>query len=285
MQIPIESLNFLVLNTGLARHNADWNWTNVHSPFTRFFLVTEGRAVLVLPNGRHELTPGHIYMVPAYTRHSYECDGPFTHYYLHVYERCKSETAIFDFYDFPTEVNANEDIMRLLHYITSEHPELKLPLSDPQSYDNNLSFGTYVDRYNNLPLSEKMMLRGALLMIFSHFLRFASPRIWTQDKRLQAVLEYIHKNIYDNIDISALANMACVSKSYFIRNFTNALGISPLQYINQKKIERAQLLLLTENMQVKEVAYAMGYNDHSYFVRLFRKIVGIPPMEYRKKMM
>ena len=35
MQIPIEALNLLMLNVGYANHNADWNWKNVYSPFTR----------------------------------------------------------------------------------------------------------------------------------------------------------------------------------------------------------------------------------------------------------
>lgn len=40
--LPIESLNLQMLNVGLARHNGDWNWQNVLSPFTRIYLCTEG---------------------------------------------------------------------------------------------------------------------------------------------------------------------------------------------------------------------------------------------------
>jgi hypothetical protein len=42
MNIPVESLNLIMLNIGFARHHADWNWQDVSSPFTRLFLVTEG---------------------------------------------------------------------------------------------------------------------------------------------------------------------------------------------------------------------------------------------------
>lgn len=49
MKIPIESLNLLVLNVGLAYHNADWNWKDVSSPFTRIYYVKEGEATLHLP--------------------------------------------------------------------------------------------------------------------------------------------------------------------------------------------------------------------------------------------
>ena len=49
MNIPIESLNFQMLNVGLAHHDGDWNWKNVVSPFTRVYLVIEGEAKLYLP--------------------------------------------------------------------------------------------------------------------------------------------------------------------------------------------------------------------------------------------
>ena len=62
MNIPIESLNFQMLNVGLAKHDADWNWQNVVSPFTRIYLVTEGYAKLYLPNRVVDLLSGHMYI-------------------------------------------------------------------------------------------------------------------------------------------------------------------------------------------------------------------------------
>ena len=40
----VDKLHPLVLNVGLAVHNADWNWKNVNSPFTRLYYITEGTA-------------------------------------------------------------------------------------------------------------------------------------------------------------------------------------------------------------------------------------------------
>ena len=100
MQLPIESLNLLMLNVGMANHNADWNWKDVSSPFTRIYLVTGGSAKIRLREQTVSLSPGHLYIIPAHTIHSYECDGPFSHYYLHVYEGFKNETDVFDNYSF-----------------------------------------------------------------------------------------------------------------------------------------------------------------------------------------
>jgi AraC-like DNA-binding protein len=74
----------------------------------------------------------------------------------------------------------------------------------------------------------------------------------------------------------------CISKDHFIRLFKKETGMTPVQYISQKKIEKAQLLLVTEEMPIKEIAFLLSYEDHSYFNRLFKKITGETPQEYRR---
>ena len=281
MQIPIESLNLQMLNVGIAHHNGDWNWKDVISPFTRIYLVTQGEAKLHLANETINLHQGHLYIIPAHTIHSYECKGVFVHYYLHIYEGYKNETAIFDRYIFPTEVEADDIAERLLRSMCNEHPDAQLPESDPRSYDNTATFTGYVKRYNSMELWQKMRLRSAILMLFSHFMKKARPRVWTQDERLSKVLEYINANIYNSINICTLADTACISTPYLIRLFRNNFGTSPLQYINKKKIEKAQLMLITEEETIKEVAYRLGFKDYSYFIRLFKKITGQTPLEFR----
>jgi mannose-6-phosphate isomerase-like protein (cupin superfamily) len=74
-------------------HNADWNWKNVSSPFTRLYYIMEGTAQIIFPDGMQELKPHHLYLVPSFTTHSYQCNSHFTHYYLHIYEDHQSESG------------------------------------------------------------------------------------------------------------------------------------------------------------------------------------------------
>ena len=290
VQIPIESINLMMLNVGIAHHNGDWNWKDVCSPFTRIFFVIEGNALVHLEEKTVALRPGYLYIIPAYTTHSYECQGQFTLYYLHVYESFKNEMSLLDLYDFPTEVEAphvldgsRSNIELLFLLMCNRQPSTSLPESDPSSYDNSTLFTDYLKRYRNMELWEKIELRGAMLMLFSLFLREASLRVWTHDERMKKVLTHIHNHITDSIDIEELADVACVTKPYLIRLFKREFNTSPVQYINKKKIERSQLLLYTTDLPVKEVAYSVGFNDHSYFIRLFRKLTDITPMEYRRR--
>ncbi len=293
IQIPIESMNLMLLNVGLAHHNADWNWQDVSSPFIRIFYVKEGEAVLHLPNAGGDdrasgqdvvLRPGHLYIVPAYTVHSYECHGRFTHYYLHVYEGFRNEMNLQEVYELPTEVEGREATEQVFEYLCNHLPDARLPESDPRSYDTSAQTSDYMARYRDMELWEKMVLRGAMLMLMSHFIREARPRVWTSDERMKRVLEYIHANISHQLNVEELSDVANVTKPYFIMLFKREFGVSPVQYINRKKVERAQLLLYTTDKAVKEVAYTLGFSDQNYFIRMFRKMTGVTPQDYRRRL-
>lgn len=284
IQIPIESINLQLLNVGLERLNGDWNWKNVCSPFARVYYVKEGGALLHFTDRTVTLRPDHLYIVPAHTMHSCECDGPFTHYYLHVYEGFHNEISMMEFYQLPLEVSATGDEERIFQHMCDLLPYARLPEGNPSAYDNTTHLRSYIERYRNMPLWQKMELRGGILYLFSHFMREAVPRLWTADERLQRVLKYIHTNITRDMSVDELAAEACLTKPYFIRLFKSEVGMPPLRYINGKKVERAQLLLYTTDKPVKELAYDLGFSDHCYFIRLFRHITGDTPQGYRSHM-
>lgn len=280
--ISLDHINLLALNVGFARHNADWNWQQVLSPFSRIYLVTEGEAWIILPSGRFRLTPGHLYLIPANIMHGYECNGPFSHYYLHVYEERMYETSLFDKYNFPVEVVAHTEDLLLMKRLCQLLPDLALPGSNPELYNNRNMLMQNMHELKRHDMSNRMEIRGINLILLSRFMEEAELRQLMDDSRVMKVMDYINSHIYQDIKLSELSDIACVSKGYIIGIFRRKVGLSPQQYINKVKIERAQLMLLTTDAQVKNIAYELGFNDHSYFIRLFKKITGFTPQHYRE---
>ena len=283
MTQSIDQLHLLILNVGLAIHNADWNWRNVNSPFTRLYYVTEGTARILLPTGIQELKPDHLYLVPSFTTHSYLCDTHFVHYYLHIYEDHQSESSILEDFSFPTEIPAGDLELPLIKRLCGINPTMQLPQSDPTSYDNNPTLIKNIIKNKQRTFCDKVESRGIVYQLMARFLKDAPPKTEINDDRIQKVLSYIRKNIYKTIDIDSLAAISCLSKDHFIRLFKKEINNTPLQYINQKKIEKAQLILITDSMPVKNISYLLAYEDHSYFNRLFKKLTGVTPQQYRDR--
>ena len=277
-----ESFKFILLNIGFAIHEADWNYKNVSSPFARIYLVKEGNAKLHLKDKVQELTPGHLYMIPPYTLHSYECDGYYSLYYIHIYESDHSIQRIMEDYNYPTEVEALETDELLIERLMTINPERQLKEYDPSVYDNFHMLTENIRRNQIQQPADIFETQGIIMQLFSRFLRNVSIFHDITDDRILRILHYIRKNIDKEINIQELAEMCCLTKDHFIRLFKKEMNNTPLNYINQKKIEKAQLLLLTEDMHIKDIAYSLAFYNITYFSRIFKKFAGCSPTEYRE---
>ena len=94
--------------------------------------------------------------------------------------------------------------------------------------------------------------------------------------------QWLQDNLERTIHISELAqNMDC-SKSTLARRFRQAVGSTPLQYLQQQRTANAKEMLRATNLSVGEIAWRVGLHDVSYFTKLFRKHSGLTPARYRK---
>lgn len=282
MNLQVEQMHPLVLNVGLAVHNADWNWKNVNSPFTRLYYVTEGSAQIELPDGIYTLSPKHMYFIPAFTIHTNICKSNFVHYYLHIYEDHYSDNDWLDHWKFPVEIEATDLDLALFKRLCEINPHMTLQKSDPTTYDNIPTLMQNLIKNRQRAFCDKVESRGIVFQLLSRFFKQGQSKIEMEDNRIAKTVLYIRKHLNEAIELEKLAEISCLSKDHFIRLFKKELGTTPLQYINQKKIEKAQLLLITEELAVKEIAFQLAFDDYSYFNRLFKKTTGVTPQEYRR---
>jgi len=94
--------------------------------------------------------------------------------------------------------------------------------------------------------------------------------------------EIVEKHFAEKITVAKLARMLCMSEDHFGHLFREAVGRSPLQFINDIRLRKAANLLETEEFSVTEVAAAVGFSDYNHFGRLFRKRYGCTPNQVRR---
>lgn len=281
MNNNIDQMHFLVLKIGEAHCNSNWNYDKVCSPFTRIYYVTNGHAKVVLPNKVQELNPGCMYIIPQFTPHSCICNEEFSHYYIHIYN--ESDYNIFDDWILPTEITADINVLNNIKRLCQLCPSMELQHFEPQSYDNNLTLSQSAIASKQRKFVDRIESRAIIYILLSYFMRMAHPKSSNKDRRIESVLNFINNNIGNKISIDYLADMACVSKDYLIRLFKKEMHMTPLNYINKKKIEKAQIRLVTETTPIKEIAYQLGFEEQAYFNRVFKSFTGLSPMAYRKE--
>ena len=95
---------------------------------------------------------------------------------------------------------------------------------------------------------------------------------------------YIEKN-YRNpeFNVQSVANHIKIDRTYLYRLFKEETGMSVIDYINNCRISKAEVLLIDENISIKDVAYSVGFTDQMYFSKVFKKLRGQTPTEFRRK--
>ncbi|NQU43735.1 helix-turn-helix transcriptional regulator [bacterium] len=80
---------------------------------------------------------------------------------------------------------------------------------------------------------------------------------------------------------ATLQGLGC-SYAHAGRVFRETYGISPVEYMNAIRIERARLFLRDTDLSISEAAYRVGFSSAAYFSRLFKRLTGLSPREFRE---
>ena len=131
----------------------------------------------------------------------------------------------------------------------------------------------------------RSLCRGAFLELLLQLLWPPSGKKRAGDAAPQ--LAYAAKELLDHEGQGGggvqnlLASLGC-SYAHASRLFHKNFGLTPLEYLNAQRLERAKNLLCNPRLTVAEVAYQSGFQDPGYFTKKFRQQTGITPIAYRK---
>ncbi|AQQ70072.1 Arabinose operon regulatory protein [Limihaloglobus sulfuriphilus] len=284
----LDQLEINVLNVELYTVGTEWRHTNVISPYSRLYYITKGQGFITQNKTRYLIEPGFMYLLPAFTRVDLFCPKSFTHYYIHFTTELPDGHNLFSIFDYSTKLNASEQGIEknIFERLIQLNPGMELIERDA----NKPIYRSLLERHEMLnrdKTARSIIETNALMrLLIAPFIRIAgneslNPR--TGINRFEKVIKYINENISQPFSLKELARLANLNPSYFSSLFTKHMGISPIRYVNTKKVENAQRLLLSTTKTLDEIAYAAGFDDVFYFSRIFKKITGLPPALYRKQ--
>jgi AraC-like DNA-binding protein len=102
-----------------------------------------------------------------------------------------------------------------------------------------------------------------------------SPRV------LRRVHDYVEAHLEESLSLDKLAATSGLSLYHFTRAFKQSQGVTPHNYLLQRRIERAQELLIKTDAPMSQIAFATGFADQSHFARRFRQHIGVSPSAFR----
>jgi AraC family L-rhamnose operon transcriptional activator RhaR/AraC family L-rhamnose operon regulatory protein RhaS len=102
--------------------------------------------------------------------------------------------------------------------------------------------------------------------------------------RLGDVLAKLEKDCVIPLSLAELSSAASMSPSTLGRAFRRAVGVSPIDYVIRRRIQKAAELLTSSDMSIKEIAARTGFADGNYLARQFRRVLGTSPRRYRQRL-
>lgn len=227
----------------------------------------EGKGWVQVEESRQNIVAGNFFILPAHTPHSYasDKDQPWTIYWLHI----RGKTADNACASIVQQLKGHKGVVKYSQKRIDLFDEIYSALERGYSYDQIL--------YANMSLPY-------LLASFAFDEKFDTGQASKAKDAIDVAIDFMHDHVAQSLSLAQIASSANLSASHFVALFHKKTGFAPVAYFNHLKIQKAcQYLQFTDEL-VKEIAYAIGIEDHYYFSRLFKKLMGVSPLEYRQRL-
>ncbi len=262
-------------------------WKTIHLPEVEFFKAeysdfTYGRhfhedyAIGVVEDGihafyyRHEnyaITPGYVVTCQPGEVHTGHpgSDTPWRYRMMYLRPSLVRQVA--------AELDYRTAVLPFLNQTAFNHPYIVQAIRQLHQQS---------ERHRSA-LAHEVQLREILAMVLANFseILWRPNRLTDERDPMEKAQRYMQEHYAEDLQLTDLAQVAHLSKSYFIRAFRHHVGMSPYAYLIQVRLNRAKALL-ESGLPTTSVAQETGFFDQSHFSHTFKRFMGIPPARYQQ---
>jgi len=189
----------------------------------------------------------------------------------------ETETFVKEYID---NLNGAENSVLLRHYlIMSARINAELALTSLSCDKEKFVRSIPQPEFNMTPDQLRAYLTGILQTAVD--LRDMESQQRNNDMIEQAVAFIDHNYTDENISLNTVAKAINISANYLSALFSQRMGMSFVEYLTQKRMDRAKQLLRQTGKRSGEIAYEIGYRDPRYFSFVFKKTQGCTPSAFR----
>lgn len=105
------------------------------------------------------------------------------------------------------------------------------------------------------------------------------------NKDCAAAKRYIDEHFAEPLTLDMLTEYIHVNKFYLAHEFRKTYGISPINYLNARRIQESRYMLENTDYSLAQIAHLLGFSSPSYFSQSFRRAQGMSPAAYRKQVL
>ncbi len=241
--------------------------------------IARGKGAHIVNGSIREIGEGTLYMVTPRDIHRIDVkDGMLIYTFFFDADLVPSELArLISSCPSFTSVSCTEDMKICAEYL-SRHIV--------NSFSKISEKSTGKEEINKGDISGLYLVAGALLDIL---VKNGTHESATEKENrgvaesMQKALRFINKNFRSSLSLERVAEEVGYSKSHFSRVFAKYVDRNFIDYVKEKRLKSASLLLRTTEMNVTDIAFSCGYGSISQFIRDFKAFYSASPGDYRKE--
>ncbi|MGN1450756.1 MAG: AraC family transcriptional regulator [Eubacteriales bacterium] len=248
--------------------------------FYEINIVLGGTGRHYINDSRVDVSEGCIFIIPPNMMHGYMGSEGFDVFHLLLSPEFLNR-YISDFYKLPSFFTLFE-LEPVLRTKESFVPSLVLKNERfdevRQLIDKMLQYSEQNTRINMLLVNSY----AATFILRLCDIYGSEVKIQPKDQQFMDSLSLIYCNYNEKITVERLSSAALMSRSAYLKRFSEILGTTPGRLLVSRRIAAAKELLAATQYSLDKIAELTGFYDASHFVRFFEKSEGITPSEYRK---
>ena len=259
----LSDLQIHLLNGGFTHCRPDWGYQNLLPEYNKMYYICDGEGWIRIQDQDVYPSPGQFVFIPAGTVHSFSTvsSNTYTKYWCHFTSNVMF-SPLFQYYGLPYVMNASEVAGIVQPF---QRMEQMLSWTAP-----------------SLSLRVKSTIYEIISCFIDHSVRNEVESVAPASVlKLQRVTEYIDQHMDKDIKIEQLAEIMHFNTNYLYHFMKTHLGITPMQYIYKRRLEKAKFLLTNTDDTLTEIASVTGFSDVYHFSKSFKKNTGISPRAYR----
>lgn len=230
-----------------------------------FFIVLNGHGTVTMNDETFKLSSGDCAFIDCTKKYSHcgDDDEPWAFKWVHFYGK---QAPVF--YSQYSEVNS-KPVFHPLN-VNSFIAILDSLLTVQRSTDpaKELITHKYLTDLVTLICTENMGITDSHISI---------------GKKFDHIRAFIDDHYREKLSLDLLSDKFYVSKFYLSREFKRVYGVNLINYISEKRVSQAKLMLRFTNKSVEQIGHETGFPDTGYFIKVFKKEETMTPLEYRKK--
>ncbi|CAM3880639.1 AraC family transcriptional regulator [Cohnella lubricantis] len=270
----------LSIKVWLAERNSSFpiNWH--HHPECELMLIQQGKLEVEVGSELYTLQAGDVIVLGSSQLHRDRSFGERLEYIVLQFDL----QTFFDQSTIPYLQYFNETKVPLsaMNYIFRDNEKARRGVADciREIYEESLRKASGYELAVNL-----LIKRILLILIRSDTLGLLADQDRVERIRLKPVLDYVEDNISERITVEEACRLINMSYYYFVKFFKKTMGLSFTEYVNFRKIKRAEQLLLTRDLSISEVGDQTGMPNMAHFYKMFKRFNHCSPKEFQRKML